>query len=95
MAGASASQRALVELMEAPRCDACLAKRAGIPPERVGRAVRLWVRRGEITRERGECPACSAKRLVSQVTGPVFGPGGQGRFAVVMFGGGRGGSRRR
>lgn len=88
MSGPFASQRALAALMKNPCCDACLAKQAAIPPERVGKAVRRWVRRGEITREREQCPSCSAKRLVSRVTGPVFGPGGQGSFAAVLFGAG-------
>lgn len=85
MPGAFASQRALVMLMNGPRCDSCLAVKAAIPPERVSRAVRRWVRRGEITRERGRCPSCGADRLVSRVTGPVFGPGGQGRLAGDVF----------
>lgn len=86
------SNRALATLLDGPRCDACVAKAAAIPPEGVNRAVAVWVRRGNVVRERRPCPACGANRLVSRA---VFDKPETGFFVGVALGAGTRGRRRR
>ncbi len=60
------SNRAFAALLDGPGCDACVAKLAAIPPERVSRAIAVWARRGSVVRERRACPRCGDTRLVSR-----------------------------
>lgn len=86
------SNRALGALLDGPRCDACVAKAAAIPPERVSRAVAVWVRRGNVVRERRPCPVCGADRLVSRA---VFDQPATALFVGLALGAGTRGRRRR
>lgn len=57
--------QSMLDMIDAPVCDDCLAPRANMPPRDVAETCQQLADRGDVDREQGRCTVCGRTKIVN------------------------------